>query len=691
MRTRKCLALLMAAVLLCGTLAGSASAASQPSNTSAGSEELKQLTMEDIRKLNGGDVRCSTDAEGNITFLAGKFYDGKIENGDDVEKALWGMHKLIGADENTVYQKGNGIRIDNGYTYYTLQQWHGEMAVENAIVKIIVDPNGEAAAIASSVKAGIDAGTEMVISPEEAVKRVRAHLAETDPETAYTFYEDRVEKATVSYDGSFYNTYIVYTNNPESSVEETDFPYLAHYVSSVGDYLYDAPTFRIGAGELQSGGSSESFFTGKEALTYTGTVTRADGSKEALTVPVLRDKKAGTYYLADGKRKIAVADYGKFVSDDEAGAFLTSEKNGGWENQDLLTFASYMNMYDFYDDIGWASTDGRGTPVLVLTGMCDGEGNPVDNACYAGAERGWQIFAASDINKYSSDCLDVVGHEYTHGVTTAILTSVLYENETGAINEAMSDIMGNLAEMLLDATDDTTWAIAENCGKPIRSMTDPHAFKQPAFVGDRFFGPETGSPSNDLNDRGGVHVNNSILASIPPLLQKAGMSLDDQARLWLTAICALTPESNYADFYHIFSNAAEISGLGQYQKKIDEIFTNLRIIGANAGKQPSQIKGCGRFSLKADPAAGEYTPGYIAIYDADTMERVCRTWGDRNHQLSGFVPEGNYYFEFRALHNEDGAKADFVYSKNGWSLDEEAKIPVSIKDGKTVALKDFTA
>lgn len=55
------------------------------------------------------------------------------------------------------------------------------------------------------------------------------------------------------------------------------------------------------------------------------------------------------------------------------------------------------------------------------------------------------------------------------------------------------------------------------------------------------------------------------------------------------------------------------------------------------------------------------------------------------------MPEGNYYFEFRALHNEDGAETNFVYSKNGWSLDEEAKIPVSIKDGKTVALKDFTA
>lgn len=424
---------------------------------------------------------------------------------------------------------------------------------------------------------------------------------------------------------------------------------------------------------------------------YTGTVTRADGSKEKITVPILRDKKTGTYCLADGKRKIAMADYGKFVSDDEDGAFLTSKKIGGWENQDLLTFASYLNIYNFYDDIGWSSTDGRGTPILVLTGLCDEEGNPMDNACYVGAQGGWQIFGASDINKYSSDCLDVVGHEYTHGVTTAIMTSTLYENETGAINEAMSDIMGNLAEMLLDATDDTTWAIAENCGTPIRSMTNPHAFKQPAFVGDRFFGPAVDNPSDHLNDRGGVHINNSILASIPPLLQKAGMSLDDQARLWLTAICALTPESNYVDFYHILSNAAEISGLEKYQKKIDEIFTNLRIIGKNAGKQPSQIKGCGRFSLKADPAVGTYTPVIISVYDADTAERVYRIWGDRNHQFSGFVPEGNYYFEFKALYNEDGTAANFVYSKNGWSMDEAAKIPVSIKDGKAVTLKDFTA
>ena len=40
--------------------------------------------------------------------------------------------------------------------------------------------------------------------------------------------------------------------------------------------------------------------------------------------------------------------------------------------------------------------------------------------------------------------LDVMSHEYTHCVTTSTMNSNLYEDDYGAINEAMSDIMGNL-------------------------------------------------------------------------------------------------------------------------------------------------------------------------------------------------------------------------------------------------------
>lgn len=702
MEQRKRLVLWVAAVLLCGALAGCASAPPQSSSPEPGSEpknepasepeqELRQLTMEDILAMNGGEVRYSTDEEGNITFLAGKFYEGKIENGDDVERALWGMQTLIGADEDTVYQKGAGIQIDSGYTYYTLRQWHGDTEVKNAIVKIVVDPDGEAAAISSSVKPGFDAGTELLISPEEAVQQVRAELAEREPETEFIFYDDSVQKASVPYGNALHNVYIVYTNNPGASVSETDFAYLAHYVSANGDYLYDMPTHQAGAEELQSGGNSLHFFEGKTSTTYTGTVTHADGSQEELTVPVLLDEASGIYYLADPERHIALADFWEFNFGEEANAFLSRSENGGWRDRDLLTFENYRKIYDFYHEMGWASVDGQGTPILILTSACGEDHTPIDNAAYSGLVEGWQLFCASDANEYSAECLDVVGHEYTHGVTWSIQTNLLYQKEPGAVNEALSDIMGNIAEMELGATEDTTWAVGENSGTAIRCMTDPHAFGQPAYIGDVFYMPEPSEPG-PLNDQGGVHVHNSVLSTVAPLLEKAGMNLEDQARIWLTAVCAATPETNFVDFYHMFAHAAEICGFEDKLETIDEIFKTCRIVGGEPENSYEMADGCGRLSFSADPSVGDYELAQMAVFTVEEEpRRLCRGWPGKAPLFSLQLPEGEYTLVMTALHKENGEPAAFFYSEDGWTQDEDAGIPVSIRAGEETVWKDFTA
>ena len=41
--------------------------------------------------------------------------------------------------------------------------------------------------------------------------------------------------------------------------------------------------------------------------------------------------------------------------------------------------------------------------------------------------------------------LDVDGHELTHGVTE-FTSGLIYENESGALNESFSDMMGNTIE-----------------------------------------------------------------------------------------------------------------------------------------------------------------------------------------------------------------------------------------------------
>ncbi len=66
--------------------------------------------------------------------------------------------------------------------------------------------------------------------------------------------------------------------------------------------------------------------------------------------------------------------------------------------------------------------------------------------------------------------LDVVGHELTHGVTE-FTSGLIYENESGALNEAFSDMMGNTSEFYaernnLDPAAEPDWRIGEDVIPP---------------------------------------------------------------------------------------------------------------------------------------------------------------------------------------------------------------------------------
>ena len=90
------------------------------------------------------------------------------------------------------------------------------------------------------------------------------------------------------------------------------------------------------------------------------------------------------------------------------------------------------------------------------------------------------------------------------------MTVNLYQNDSGAINEALSDIIGNLVEMGLDGPEEGYWLIGENLGSPIRDMAEPGKKGQPAYVGDCYYVP-TAKYTAKENDQGGVHRNSSLL------------------------------------------------------------------------------------------------------------------------------------------------------------------------------------
>jgi Zn-dependent metalloprotease len=138
-----------------------------------------------------------------------------------------------------------------------------------------------------------------------------------------------------------------------------------------------------------------------------------------------------------------------------------------------------------------------------------------NNAAWTG---GQMVYGDGDGNQFTplAAALDVTTHELTHGVTAAT-AKLAYQNESGALNEGMSDIMAATCEAWHDgAISGDTWLVGEDiftpntAGDALRYMNNPTkdaSLYPPALGGsrdwyaDRYQGQE---------DSGGVHLNSGI-------------------------------------------------------------------------------------------------------------------------------------------------------------------------------------
>ncbi|MEM7481466.1 MAG: M4 family metallopeptidase [Acidobacteriota bacterium] len=106
------------------------------------------------------------------------------------------------------------------------------------------------------------------------------------------------------------------------------------------------------------------------------------------------------------------------------------------------------------------------------------------------------------------DAFDVVAHELTHAVTQ-FTSNLIYQNESGALNEGMSDIFAAGAEAYRDGSINSgTWLVGEDTWTPGTSGDALRYMNNPTLDGSsRDYWPTryTGSADN-----GGVHWNSGI-------------------------------------------------------------------------------------------------------------------------------------------------------------------------------------
>jgi vibriolysin len=150
--------------------------------------------------------------------------------------------------------------------------------------------------------------------------------------------------------------------------------------------------------------------------------------------------------------------------------------------------------------------------------------------------------------------LDVVAHELTHGVTQHS-ADLIYANESGALNEATSDIMAAAVEASdSGATFEDIWWVGEDCWlerSALRYMNDPAAAGHYDYYPDRYTGTEDG---------GGVHWNSGIANLFFHLLSEggthprgkttnvvAGIGIENAADVWYLALTSyMTTGTSFA-------------------------------------------------------------------------------------------------------------------------------------------------
>lgn len=574
---KKCLCAVLAAILLALPCLA---CAEKGAATGAGDG---QLAMEDLEAL-GAKAYVH---DGRVTFVEGPCTAEPVKSPEDAAKVVASMRTLLGCGERTGFEPWRTLADAAGNTYYVFQQVYAATTVSGGAVKVVTDAEGRMTGLSASVETELpDIPETEGITSAQAEEIVRKRLAKEDTKAEVVEGRSEIVILPVNRDidpdseeekeeSRF--VWAVYSDNPGANAAAgTEYPYLAHYVAMDGEYLYSLLTVLPGDEASTSGYQAAYVFDGMEPAEYTAEVTLGNGKKKEITVSVMRDSRTGVYYLGDVERRIAVADCWEFLYNKGSVVLESSADNTGWDENSLLAMYNYSRARDYYKAIGWESGDGLGTPMLILKGFCNREREPQNNAAYAGKYYGWLVFLSSDANDFSG-CLDILAHEFTHSVTHSVMTYSAYRNDFGAINEAVSDIQGELCEMMYGDTD-ASWELGENSSeKAFRSMSAPHGYRQPEYVWDVYYRANVKEPT-EINDRGGVHTNSSLLNNVAyRLCANGGMTLEEARAFWFAVDCAMVPGTDYPQLSEMLPWVLEISGLGQYRSALETALDATRL------------------------------------------------------------------------------------------------------------------
>ena len=212
------------------------------------------------------------------------------------------------------------------------------------------------------------------------------------------------------------------------------------------------------------------------------------------------------------------------------------------------TYELYLSAYDRN------SIDDAGLPLPATVHY----GHDYDNAFWDGTR---MVFGDGDgeLFRRFTIAVDVVGHELTHGVTQAT-AGLVYQGQSGALNESVSDVFGSLVkqQVLGQEAAEADWLIgaglftAQVQGDGLRSMRAPGTAYDDDVLGKDPQPAHFRDYVETTDDNGGVHLNSGIPNHAFYLAATAigGPAWDVAGRIWYDTLVegGLPTDADFATF-----------------------------------------------------------------------------------------------------------------------------------------------
>ncbi len=254
--------------------------------------------------------------------------------------------------------------------------------------------------------------------------------------------------------------------------------------------------------------------------------TRYSGTQSATT-----DSYNGSFRLRDVSRGLGIETYNLKKKTTYNTATDFTDANNSWteyantnkDNAALDAHLGAQNTYDYFKNVhNRNSYNNAGAKIRSYVHYS----NNYVNAFWDGTRMTYGDGNGTTFDPLTSQ--DVCSHELGHAVCSSS-ANLVYQKESGALNEALSDIWGACVEFYKFPTKGT-WKVGEDFDianhQGFRNMQNPNQFSDPDTYGGSFWINPNCTPSSS-NDYCGVHTNSGVLNFWFYLLTTGGTGTND--------------------------------------------------------------------------------------------------------------------------------------------------------------------